>query len=235
MTYNEFEKKYLGKPVDFDNKEGVQCVDIADRYFMDVIGIKLSEMPWVRGAREFYTNFSSYPALVKNFTKVPNTRDLVAKKGDVVIWGGGKHGHVAIADGRGDIDRFYSLEQNTQGKNEPCRLVLHTYNGRTGSDACHPVLGVLRPKDQTKVNGLPPVLDSGSCYKLGDKTVGALAVKELLRLAATKKLHSVTVTETKSYDDSAVKAVKALQKAWGYKETGCAGEKFVKLLAGKLK
>jgi len=235
MTYNEFEKKYLGKPVDFDSKEGVQCVDIADRYFMDVIGIKLSEMPWVRGAREFYTNFSSYPALVKNFTKVPNTRDLVAKKGDVVIWGGGKHGHVAIATGEGTVDWFVSIEQNTLGKNEPCKKVKHYYNNKSGYDSAWPVLGVLRPKDQTKVNGLPPVLDSGSCYKPGDKTVGALAVKELLRLAASKKLHSVTVTETKSYDDSAVKAVKALQKAWGYKETGCAGEKFVKLLAGKLK
>lgn len=196
MTYKEFEKKYLGKPVDFDNREGVQCVDVADQYFVDVIGIKMSEMPWVRGAREFYTNFSSYPALVKNFTKVPNTRDLVAKKGDVVIWGGGKHGHVAIADGRGDIDRFYSLEQNTQGKNEPCRLVLHTYNGRTGSDACHPVLGVLRPKDQSKVLGKGTKytvtylggLNIRSGAGISHKIVGTIKRGESVLVSSTKKV-----------------------------------------------
>lgn len=235
MTYNEFEKKYLGKGVDFDGVYNVQCVDLADRYFADVIGIKTTEMPWVSGARELYNNFSTKPALVKNFDRIPNTKELVCKKGDVVIWGGGKNGHVAIATGEGSVDWFVSIEQNTLGRNEPCKKVKHYYNNKSGYDACHPVLGVLRPKDQTKVNGLPPVLDSGSCYKPGDKTVGALAVKELLRLAAAKKLHSVAVTETKTYDDSAVKAVKALQKAWGYKETGRAGEKFVKLLAGKIK
>jgi len=79
------------------------------------------------------------------------------------------------------------------------------------------------------------VLDSGSCYNKGETTVGALAVKEMLRLAYNKKLHSVNVTESKVYDDSAINAVKALQKAWGYKETGGAGENFVKMLYSKIK
>lgn len=234
MTYDEFEKKYLGKAVDFDGKAGVQCVDLADRYFMDVIGIKISEMPWVSGAREFYTSFSKHPALVKNFDKIPNTRDLVCKKGDVVIWSGGKWGHVAIATGEGDVKTFTCIEQNTLGRHEPVQKIKHTFNSKSGVNSCWPVAGVLRPKDQTKVNGQPKVLDTGSCYKKGETTVGALAVKELLRLAAAKKLHTVAVTETKTYDDSAVKAVKALQKAWGYKETGRAGEKFVKMLTGKI-
>lgn len=234
MTYDEFQKKYLGKPVDFDGKAGVQCVDLADQYFLDVIGIKVSEMPWVNGARDFYTKFSSYPALVKNFTKIANTRDLICKKGDVVIWSGGTWGHVGVADGEGNVDWFVTLEQNTKGKHEPCHLVKHYYNNKTGNDGCWPVAGVLRPKDQTKVLGLP-LLDKGSCYKKGDNTVGSLAVKELLRLAKIKKLHSVTVTETKLYDDSAVKAVKALQKKWGYRETGEAGENFVKMIFSKLK
>lgn len=234
MTYDEFEKKYLGKAVDFDGKAGVQCVDLADRYFMDVIGIKMSEMPWVSGAREFYTKFSSFPALTKNFTKIANTRDLVCKKGDVVIWNGGKWGHVAIADGSGNINWFTSIEQNTLGKHEATQKIKHYYNKSAGVDSCWPVAGVLRPKDQTKVLGLP-LLDKGSCYKKGDNTVGSLAVKELLRLAKIKKLHSVTVTETKLYDDSAVKAVKALQKKWGYRETGEAGENFVKMIYSKMK
>lgn len=91
------------------------------------------------------------------------------------------------------------------------------------------------------LNGFPkpekelPVLDKGSCYKLGETTVGALAVKEMLRLAYVIKLHTVKVTDTKVYDQTAVDAVKALQKRWGYKQTGRAGENFVRMLFEALK
>ncbi|MBR6968486.1 MAG: glycoside hydrolase [Ruminococcus sp.] len=90
------------------------------------------------------------------------------------------------------------------------------------------------------LNGWPkpskdlPVLDTGSCYKLGETTVGALAVKELLRLAYNKKISTVKVTETKTYDQSAWDSVALLQKAWGYKPTGSAGENFVKMITKKL-
>ena len=79
------------------------------------------------------------------------------------------------------------------------------------------------------------VLDKGSCYKLGETTVGALAVKELLRLAYVIKLHTVKVTDTKVYDQSAANAVNVLQRRWGYKETGRAGENFVRMLFEALK
>ena len=234
MTYNEFERKYLGKAVDFDGSAGVQCVDLADQFFVDVIGMKVDNtFPWVSGARDFYNKFNSYPALVKNFDRIANSKSLICKKGDVVIWGGGTWGHVAIADGNGNIDWFTSIEQNTLGKHEPTQRIKHYYNNKTGVDCAWPVLGVLRAKDQTKINGLP-ILDTGSCYKKGDKTVGSLAVKELLRLAKVKKLHSITVTETKEYDDTAVNAVKALQKSWGYKQTGQTGENFVKMIYASL-
>ena len=78
------------------------------------------------------------------------------------------------------------------------------------------------------------MLDTGSCYKLGETTVGALAVKELLRLAYNKKISTVKVTETKTYDQSAWDSVALLQKAWGYKPTGRAGENFVKMITKKL-
>ena len=91
------------------------------------------------------------------------------------------------------------------------------------------------------LNGFPkpekelPILDKGSCYKLGETTVGALAVKEMLRLAYVIKLHPVKVTDTKVYDQSAVDAVNVLQRRWGYKETGRAGENFVRMLFEALK
>lgn len=89
------------------------------------------------------------------------------------------------------------------------------------------------PKPST--NKTLPTLDTGSCYKLNETTVGALAVKSLLKLAYAKKMHTVKVTDTKTYDQSAFDAVGALQKAWGYKVTGRAGENFVRILTNKLK
>ena len=227
MTYDQFQAKYLGKAIDYDGTAGVQCVDLFDQYLKDCFGIT---GVWVTAAREIYTKFTSFPALVQAFVQIPNTRELTVRKGDIVIWGGGTWGHVGIGTGEGTIDWFTSIEENTLGRHEPTQKVKHYFNGSGGSDCCNPVLGVLRPKQQSE-----ELLDSGSCYRLGETTVGALAVKEMLRLAKQIKLHSVAVTDTKVYDQSAVDAVKALQKRWGFKQTGRAGENFVRRLAEALK
>lgn len=145
MTFAEFVAKYNGKAVDFDGTAGVQCVDLVDQFLKDVFGITGI---WVQGARDFYNKFALYPALVKTFDRVPNTRSLVAQLGDIVIWNGGTYGHCAIADGSGNINTFYSYEQNTTGKHEPTTLICHQYNNKTGVDSCYPVLGVLRAKPE---------------------------------------------------------------------------------------
>lgn len=143
MTFDEFVKKYLGKAVDFDGTAGVQCVDLVDQYLKDVFGVT---GVWVTCAKDFYNKFFNYPVLVKMFDRVPNTRELTDQLGDIVIWGGGTWGHCGIADGKGNIDVFYTYEENTLGKHEPTQYVKHTYKGRTGVDCDNPVLGVLRVK-----------------------------------------------------------------------------------------
>ena len=143
LSYEQFVKKYLGKPVDYDGVAGVQCVDLADAYLYECYGIT---GVWVNGARDLYNNFNSWPQLTAQFTQVKNTRELVIRKGDIVVWGGGTWGHVAIGTGEGNIDWFMSLEENTRGNHEPTHYEKHYFNGRGGADACNPVLGVLRPK-----------------------------------------------------------------------------------------
>lgn len=150
LTYDEFEKKYKGKAVDYDGVAGVQCVDLVDQYLKECFGIT---GVWVDGARDLYNKFSSYPALVSSFTRVANTRDLVVAKGDIVVWGGGTWGHTAIGNGEGNIDYFVSLEENTLGRHEATQLVKHYFNGSGGNDGCNPVLGVLRPKEQKRIQG----------------------------------------------------------------------------------
>lgn len=150
MTFDEFMTATLGKAIDFDKSAGVQCVDLVDYYFQQVI-----QMPivWVSAAKEFYTNFNNYSVLKRNFDRLPNVRELVVQKGDIVIWGGGTWGHCAIGTGEGNRDVFWSIEENTLGRHEPTQLVKHNFFSTVGVDCCSPVLGVLRPKDQYKVLG----------------------------------------------------------------------------------
>lgn len=143
MTFDEFYKKYNGRYVDYDKQLGVQCVDLADQYLKDVFGIT---GVWVRGAREFYTNYKLYPELVNHFERIPNTRDLVVWEGDIVVWSGGKHGHIAIGTGSGDMDYFVSFEENTRGRGEAAHLETHYFNNKY--DSAHPVAGVLRARPQ---------------------------------------------------------------------------------------
>lgn len=147
MTFDEFKAKYLGRAVDYDNTAGVQCVDLFDQYLKDCFNIT---GVWCEGARDFYEKFNSYPSLKAAFDRIPNTPDLVVRKGDVVIWGGGSWGHVAIGTGEGNKDWFVSIEQNTLGRHEPTQEVRHYFNNKTGVDGCYPVLGVLRPKIAAK-------------------------------------------------------------------------------------
>lgn len=196
MTYDQFQAKYLGKAVDFDGVAGVQCVDLADQYLKDVFGIT---GVWVNGAREFYTNFNSYPALVKAFDRIPNTRGLIVQKGDIVIWSGGTWGHVAIGNGEGNKDWFVSLEENTLGKHEKVQLVKHYFSGKSGNDGCNPVAGVLRAKDQAKVLG---ETEKGTTYEVTAQKglnirAGAGTANKVVGLAAYGE--KVTVTETQTW------------------------------------
>jgi hypothetical protein len=71
-------------------------------------------------------------------------------------------------------------------------------------------------------------------YKKGDATRGVLAMKELLALARKKKIIKTKVDENKTFGDGTQKAVNELLKKWGYKQTGIAGEKFIKKLKSEL-
>lgn len=153
LTYDQFEKKYLGVAVDYDHTAGVQCVDLVDQYLADCFGIT---GVWVNGARDLYNKFNSYPSLVKNFTRVANTRDLVVRKGDIVVWGGGTWGHTGIGTGEGNIDWFVSLEENTMGRHEATQKVKHYFANKSGVDGCSPVLGVLRPKNAVSAQSTKP-------------------------------------------------------------------------------
>ena len=219
MTYDEFEKKYLGKAVDFDGVAGVQCVDLVDQYLKDCFGI---EGVWCNGAKDLYNNFASYPALVSAFDRAPNTPDLVVRKGDIVIWGGGSWGHTGIGTGEGNVDWFVSLEENTLGRHEPTQKVKHWF----ANDISNPCLGVLRPKNTHGGSSSP--LDTDIWYRKGDKDKsgehGIFCVKQRLKAIGYK------VDDSGGFGDGTEHAVRDLQRIWGYKPTGEIGAGFVRIL-----
>lgn len=143
MNYQEFINNFSGKALDYDGVAGVQCVDLAKFYLNRVFGLQ----PGAWGnAKDYYENYNNISALKNNFTRIANTPSFVPQKGDIVIWGAGlgnTYGHIAIATGEGNTSQFYSYDMNWGGK--ACKKVLHNYKG---------FLGVLRPKDQSKINGL---------------------------------------------------------------------------------
>jgi hypothetical protein len=145
MTLKEFIQRYNGKKVDFDNYAGGQCVDLARFYWRDVLGI--SQPRGVAGAKDFWTNYDTDPNLKNNFTKIPNTRELIPQKGDVVIWGSsyGKWGHIAIAT-EGTIDNFSAFSQNDPTGTKSIIKYYPNFNG---------VLGVLRPKSPNNGSNEP--------------------------------------------------------------------------------
>lgn len=143
-TITPFDKYFaerIGVGIDYDGN-GVYCFDLANDYSINLIGGKQF---WGDGAYEIYTNFDNQPGK-ELYERIPNTPEFVPIKGDIMVWGQGigQWGHVAICTGAGDTTWFESYEQNWGGKNEPVELIKHNYNH---------VLGVLRPKDQTKILG----------------------------------------------------------------------------------
>lgn len=79
-----------------------------------------------------------------------------------------------------------------------------------------------------------PVLDS-SGYKKGDKTIGSLALKEMLILAKQLGINKYGMDENVHVGSGTVKAVNYLLGLWGYRQSGIAGERFIKRLAAEIK
>ena len=140
--FDKFFTERLNKGIDYDGQYNVQCFDLANDYAVNLIGGK----PFIgMGAYEIYTNFANQPSK-DLYERIPNTPEFVPIKGDIMVWGTGlgKNGHVAICNGKGDTTWFESYEQNWTGHNDSVALIKHNYNN---------VLGVLRPKDQSKILG----------------------------------------------------------------------------------
>ena len=167
MNYQEFIDKYNGTSFDYDGVSGIQCVDLIKMYLDKVFNIKAGS--W-GNAKDYYLNFEKLP-ISKYFIKIKNTASFIPQKGDICVWGLGLnvYGHIAIATGKGDTKEFKSYDLNWG--NKIVHEVSHTYKG---------FLGVLRAKDQSKINPLPDIQ-----YKVHLQDIGWTEWKKLGEVAGT--------------------------------------------------
>jgi hypothetical protein len=182
LIFDQFIAKYKGKGLDFDGAYSDQCVDLVRFYWRDVLGI--SQPRGVAGAKDFWTNYDTDPNLKNNFTKIPNTRELIPQKGDVVIWGSsyGKWGHIAIAT-EGTIDNFSAFSQNDPTGTKSIIKYYPNFNG---------VLGVLRPKSPNNGSNEPEGDNMSDYEEAIRKAVAYDSVCEVLKQpTATSKEETV--------------------------------------------
>lgn len=161
LNYGSFIEKYEGKATDFDGAAGVQCVDLAKAYLLEVFGVPMFS---VGSAKNYYEKFDEYPHIKAKFKRIKNTPDFVPAKGDIAVWDaskGGGHGHVAICTGEGTKNYFYSFDQNWSVKK--CVKVYHNYSG---------FLGVLRAEDTEPITG---EIKNVNCYPAYDGSSDSLA------------------------------------------------------------
>ena len=100
------------------------------------------------------------------------------------------------------------------------------------ADGIAKTLGISKPVTAPKPSN--KVLDK-SGYKKNDKTIGSLALKELLLTAKAKGIIKSGMDENRVVGGGTINAINECLKKWGYKQTGIAGENFIKKLAQEIR
>ena len=166
ISLDEFIDKYKGKTVCYpEGKYCGECLSLVKIYIKEVFGID-PPASGCNGARCYWSIFPS--PLDSIFEKVPNTPNLVPKKGWVAVWDGsvgGGAGHIAIvADDKATKSTFNSFDSNWGSKT--AQIVTHNYNN---------VYGFLVPKGNN-------MSDMYNGYDLSNRESMKVAVDILVRV-----------------------------------------------------
>jgi hypothetical protein len=116
MTTDEFVALWNNKPLEVAGSTAKdQCVDLANGYIRDVLGLPIIE----------WTNARDFPSKVSplDYDYIVNTPTGIPSKGDLVIWGGSIYGHIAVFL-EGDANTFTSFDQNWP-EYSPCHKQFH--------------------------------------------------------------------------------------------------------------
>lgn len=129
MSLNDFIAKWNGRYIDFDGAYGAQCMDLMHQWCVEGFGISNGAVLAAPSAKLVYMNFATITGR-ELFDRIPNTDTNVPEEGDILLWGNGTYGHVAIFI-EGDVNGFKSFDQNFP-TGSPCHIQNHTYTNLLG-------------------------------------------------------------------------------------------------------
>ncbi|CAM3821724.1 CHAP domain-containing protein [Smaragdicoccus niigatensis] len=142
---NKFVADWQGKQIDYDHAYGAQCFDVFRQYSHDVVGngdIATNS----NAASDIYNKYGSN-GVEKYYDRIPYGQGA-PQPGDVIVYGGGTYGHVAVITEVGQNGEYKVLEQNYSWQdgidaNDPATVREHHF-GEKGTGV--QPLGYLRPK-----------------------------------------------------------------------------------------
>jgi hypothetical protein len=157
MKISEFFSKYENTRIDFDGYYGSQCVDLFNKYLVEVLDIKNPiQMFPVASAFQIW----DYAKNNNLFERIENTPSGVPQEGDIIIFGKDNvfiHGHVGIFKS-GNEKSFISFDQNYPLGND-CSFITHDYLKPK-------VIGWLRPKKFIKEDEVITIPEKPNLDKL---------------------------------------------------------------------
>lgn len=114
--YQEFKNKYNGKYTDYDGYYGAQCWDLAQRYFVEYLGVP----EWVLSGSGLVSSMLDRDRheLDQYFEEIPVTQMC---PGDVVIW---DWGHIALFDRYDGANWYFSQNPG------PCQVITIRQEGQ---------------------------------------------------------------------------------------------------------
>jgi len=168
MTFDQFIEEYKGKEVGYpnDNYFKGECLSLTKWHIKEVYGID-PPPSGCNGARCYWSIFPS--PLDTVFKKVPNTPDLIPKKGWIAVWDGSVGngaGHIgSVADDKATKTTFNSFDANWGSRK--AQIVTHNYNN---------VYGFLVPLKEDNMS------DMYNGYDLSNRESMKVAVDVLVRV-----------------------------------------------------
>ena len=179
MKWSAWVKKYNGKKTDYDGAYGVQCVDLADCYIAECLGLNIG---FFGNAKYWWTNRNKSAWLKNNFDFItPSYKNGELKKGDIGIRTSGTYGHIFVIAEPTKNGKIKYYDQNATGNGDKMTLREKNYNSSV-------ITGVLRPKNQTN-------LMETKTYKTVKANGGLFAYKSLTAAEASTLIANGTKVE----------------------------------------
>ncbi len=177
ISFDKWVKTYVGKKIDFDGCYGIQCVDLADHYIYNVIGLNIG---YFGNAKTWWENRNN-SWIKKNFTAItPQYKNGELKAGDIGIRTSGTYGHIFVIAGVNKNGTFDYYDQNATGNGDAMTLRTKPYNKTYINGVLRPVNRANLPKEEKNMYGNAKMLTGANTYADSDLSlkIGSVSKNE---------------------------------------------------------